>query len=69
MRRLLKNMKTILTLKVRGSSVLATQKYGERLQKSKPENQSILGAYAYGKRNDSITEGKKNNAKGTCKNK
>lgn len=62
-------MKTILTLKVRGSSVLANQKYGEKLQRNKPENQSILGAHAYGKINDCITEGKKSNAKGTCKNK
>ena len=68
MRRLLKNMKAILTLKIKGTSVLATQKYGERLQKSKPDNQSILGAYAYGENNDSITEGIKNDAKGTYKN-
>lgn len=62
-------MKTILTLKIRGSSALATQKYGERLQKSKPENQSILGAYVYGKSKDNVTEGKKINAKNTFKNK
>ncbi len=68
MRGLLKTMKTILTLKVRGTSVLATQKYGERLQKSKPDNQSILGAYIYGKTNDSIIKGIKSDAKGTYKN-
>ena len=62
-------MKTFLTLSVRSTSVLATQKYRKEIQKNKPENQSVLGAYIYGSKKNTVTEGKKNDTEIANKNK
>lgn len=41
-------MKAFLKIRIKSSSPLATQRYGEKQNRSKPRNKSILGAYVYG---------------------
>lgn len=55
-------MKKIITHKTYDTSILATQKYGDKQQRKKPQGKSILGAYQYG--NSKIeTKGSKKNGK------
>lgn len=61
-------MKIVLTLKVRGSSTLASQKYGENQKKSKPQYHSILGSCVYGKISNNKSERKHYVKKGIYKN-
>lgn len=62
-------MKKIITLKTNDTSILATQKYGDKRQRKKPQNKSILGAYKYGNSNIETKGSKKHGKKYINKNK